>query len=174
MITTILGFLTSSAFGAIIGGVGAYFTKVEKRKADAQNHKFEYQMARLDIQADNLARAHELKLVGKQIERAEAEGEIAVDILEGNAFVESVRTNKLKTSYKWVEAIRSLMRPLITMYLLILSTGLTVYIGSLIGGFKIMSEEYLLTAFTGIIDQVLFLTMLAIGWWFGSRPDKKK
>ncbi|ABC28924.1 hypothetical protein HCH_02094 [Hahella chejuensis KCTC 2396] len=71
----------------------------------------------------------------------------------------------------FVDAIRDLMRPLITVYLLILATFVTLNISRHLGGVGALSPVDLMVLYKEAIAQMLFLTTTAVTWWFGSRPS---
>ncbi|MBU6955983.1 hypothetical protein KP814_31850 [Hahella sp. HN01] len=72
----------------------------------------------------------------------------------------------------FVDAIRGLMRPLITVYLLILATFVTLNISRHLGGVGALSPVDLMALYKEAIAKMLFLTTTAVTWWFGSRPSQ--
>ena len=73
----------------------------------------------------------------------------------------------------FVDAIRGLMRPLITIYLLIIATFVVINIGSYIGGLESLEKAEMVTMFKNTITQIMFLVTTAVTWWFGSRPSQQ-
>lgn len=161
-----LEFLTSAGFGSIIGLVGSFLTKREARKSKAQDY------AHAEAMADRAM--EELKLEGQlHIDAIQAEGEIQTEMAETNAFAESLKQGNKNTGIGFVDAIRGLMRPTITIYMLIIATYFTIKVSDLLGGLEVLEQAELLALYKQILKDMLFLTVTAVTWWFGSRPERK-
>jgi len=174
MIPLILSVLTSSGFGAITGLVGSFLTKNEERKSDKQKLDHDLEMAKIRKEEAQLEFNHELAMADKQIERAQTEGQIQTDIAEVSAFAKSLDEQKKTYGIKWVDAIRGIMRPLITFYLLGIATFVVVEIWGLSGGLNQIPGEEISSMFKDVISNIMFLVTTAVTWWFGSRPSQPK
>jgi uncharacterized membrane protein (Fun14 family) len=175
MIAEIVGALSSVGFGSIIGAIGGYLSKVEERKMQSENNAFKLKLMDLQIKEALQEKEHELAMVGKQIERTEMEGAVVIGTVEAEAFKKSIEAQQIKSGVRWVDALRSLMRPLITLFLLGVSTYLAIQISLLLGGLKEIDKDELMLIFKNIINQVLFLAATATLWWFASRhPQMSK
>lgn len=160
--------LTTSGFGAITGLIGGIATKYIERKEKANERGYLLKSKELDIESLKLEHAHQVAIADKEIERAELEGEIKIEHAEIGAFTESQKTlGTLQGALRWV-------RPVITGYLLLFSTLLTVIVWDHVDGIEHFSPEELKDLLTKIVDYVLFLTVTAIAWWFGSRGGNIK
>lgn len=171
MIEAIVGILSSSGLGAAVGALGSYLTKREERERDKVNNEHEFRMAELDLREAAQEQSHALALADKKLELTEAEGEIAHDIGELNAFTQSIMGQLKQTGIQFVDAIRGLMRPIITTYLLVISSYLAYRIGTVVGGIESLPADDMFALYKEIISGVLFLTTVAVTWWFGSRPS---
>jgi hypothetical protein len=173
----LLSLLTSTGFGGIVGILGSWLTKREERKNIELQYAHDFKMAELRRDEVKLEAEHELAMADKQMERAQMEGNIALGEAELSAFQEGLREQNKTYGIKVVDAVRGLMRPLITLYLLAIATMLTYKINELVGGISTLPLEELLKTYKNVIDQMLFLTATSVTWWFGSRPssgrDKK-
>ena len=168
----VLELFASSGLGSIVGAVGAYFTrKAELAKIKEQN-EFQLKTRQLDIQEASSERNHELQLADKQMQRAKVEGDVAEQFVEAEAFKESVAQAGKKWGIWFVDAVKGLMRPTITVYLLVNTTIITMSVASLTGGLESLPSEELVDLYRTIILQVVGLTALAVSWWFGSRPAR--
>jgi len=168
----LLSIFSSSGLGAIVGAVGAYFTrKAELAKMQAQ-HNFELKNRELDLQEASSERTHELQMADKQMQRAKVEGDVAEQQVEAEAFKESIMQAGKRIGITFVDAIKGLMRPTITVYLLINTTVLAFAVGDLLGGLAGLPTQELSELYKTIITQVVGLTALAVSWWFGSRPAR--
>ena len=117
---------------------------------------------------------HELALADKQIERAQVEGSVAIDQAEIEAFTDGLKEQSKNYGIKVVDGIRGLMRPLITVYLLVIATLLTLKINQLVGGLDSLEMSELKGIYDNVINQMLFLTATAVTWWFGSRSSSQR
>ncbi|MDF2178374.1 hypothetical protein P2G88_08930 [Aliiglaciecola sp. CAU 1673] len=175
MLEAIVGIFSSSGLGAIVGLFGSWLTKREERRNMALKLEFEVKMAEIRKAEAEMEFNHELALADKQIERAQVEGEIQRDVAEMAAFKESLKEQQQMYEIKFVDAVRGLMRPLITVYLLIIATYVTLKIGGFVGGMEgAMPEQEMVIMYKDTIAQVMFLVTTAVTWWFGSRPSSQR
>ena len=174
MLEIISGLLSSSGLGAIVGIAGSWLTKREERKSAQLKYDHDRHMANIRVKEFELEASHELAIADKQIQRSETEGNIAIDLKETDAFTESLKSMSKSTGIKFVDGIRGMMRPLITIYVLILSTIISMEIGTLIGGLDTIPQGKLISMYRYIIEQLIFLTTVAVTWWFGTRPGNRK
>ncbi len=154
----ILGTVVSSLFGSAIGGsglglIGAIAGKVFgwlelKEKAKVQ-------------QAEN---AHELALIQaqSQMRQAEMESELLISQVDADTKLRTAayaHDSAMGTPHKWCSSVLRLVRPSITVFLL----GLTTWI---YWKAYAMGE---IDTLQMLADEVVFMTSLAITFWFGSR-----
>lgn len=166
--------LASSGLGAMVGLLGSWLTKREERRNLEIKLGHESAMAQIRKEEAAFEFEHELAMADKQVERAEVEGMIARDIADMGAFRESLAEQRMLYRIKPVDAIRGLMRPLITVYLLILATIVTLKIGRHVGGIEHLDETLMSALYTDTITQIFFLVTTAVTWWFGSRPSSSR
>lgn len=173
MFEAIAGILGTSGLGAVIGTIGAWVQKREDRKI--KQMEYDHDLKRMDFQIQESRLEHEqaLALADKEIDKAKTEGEIQQELGELDAFTQSITAGAKETGIAFVDAVRGLMRPIITSYLLIISTVLAIKINTLVGGLGSLPQDDVFVLYSDIINQVLFLTMVAVTWWFGTRPSSK-
>lgn len=167
MITTLIGFLGSSAFGSITGSLFAWLNKREERAELKAKHEHEQAMATIN-------NAQALALADKAREGMREAGEQAVYKAEADAFVVSQQAANQKPTGKIAEIIWSSVRPVITLWLLIATTLITIRLGRIIGGFDAIPIVDVLSIWKSVISELLALTGYAVGWWFGARGSSKK
>jgi hypothetical protein len=172
MFTTILGLFTSGGFGAITGLIGGWLAKREQRKLLELNNDHDFRMANVDLKRDQLQFDHALAVVDKHIEKSQAEGEIATDVREADAFVESIQSEAKSTGTRVGDAIRSAIRPLLTGFLLFISWTIYSNLDTLVGGLQSLDKEVIEQLFVYVVHSILFLTITAVSWWFASRGEK--
>ena len=170
----LLSILTSTGAGGIIGVVGSWLTKREERKNIQLQFERDVKLAEIRKDEAKIEADHELALADKQIERAQVEGSVAIDQAEIEAFTDGLKEQSKNYGIKVVDGIRGLMRPLITVYLLVIATLLTLKINQLVGGLDSLEMSELKGIYDSVINQMLFLTATAVTWWFGSRPSSQR
>ncbi len=175
MLEAIGAIFSSSGLGAIVGLFGSWLTKREERRNMELKYDYEVKMAEMRKSEAEMEFNHELALADKQMERAQVEGEIQRDVEEIAAFKESLKEQQQIYGIKFVDSIRGLMRPLITIYLLVIGTIITITIGSYVNGIEgAMDDMELIKMYRDTIARVMFLLTTAVAWWFGSRPSSKR
>jgi hypothetical protein len=116
---------------------------------------------------------HELRIADKEYDKSELEGDIEETNRSYDTLQESLKSLK-PTGIKWVDALRGMMRPAITVYLMVVATILTLRIGALVGGLESLNPKALFALYQDVIQQIVFLTATAVTWWFGSRPSSRR
>lgn len=140
MLEALMTIMSSSGVGAITGGIFGWLNRREDRKAR---------------QADQ---EHERSMVGL---KADAETQQS----EARAFETSQ-----KTISKFGDAVKSMIRPLITGALLYMTWGILQELESLTGGISSLPPEQALALYRDITLNIISLTATAVSWWFASRP----
>lgn len=173
MISEILSVMASPALGSIVGLIGSQFTKMEDRKLKAAEFEFKLKMAKIEAEESAAEAAHGVTLVEKQIELAQAEGDIQKELAASKSFLTSIKEGAKSTGSGLVDSIRGAMRPIITLYLLVMSTALMIQLSYTVGINDIPLDK-LIDLYSSVLDKLLFLTVTSVTWWFGSRPQKTK
>ncbi len=124
--------------------------------------------------------AHELAIMQMEIQQMDKEAEIAKDIkeLDMEGKDRAAAWSALEASYKestarmssgdhpalvWVDVVRGLMRPLITLFLLVLIGVIYFSLSATLTGPDGTPMEVF------IINSVLYTGTTAVLWWFGTR-----
>lgn len=155
MIETIMALVGSPILGSAIGFVGSWLKDREHRKH--QESVFLHQQAMAEITAKN--RREELAL----------QSEIEDTKSRGQAFDTSQKYGNINSGNTIIDGIKTLVRPIITTYLLVIITILGFKLNTLLGGLEIFTPEEMLSLYREVIMTLLALTSLSISWWFGSR-----
>jgi hypothetical protein len=164
--------MTSGGFGAVTGLLGGYLTKVENRKMKQLDHQHEQAMGEMGLRELTLEHTQALEMKDKEAMLAEVEGDIVIEGKEADAFVESIKGQGKATGIKFVDAVRGLMRPLITIFLLWVVWEIYDDVDTLVGGLESLTETQLVLLYTTLIESIMFLTTTAVAWWFASRGGK--
>jgi len=142
----LLGIVSGGAtgiLGSLFGRVAGIFEAVEKRKNMKLEFDQEFKMQTLNIQAHDRELESEERIISNQTASSMRQASYGHD-------------NAYGKPSKWVVNILRLVRPTLTVMLL----GLTAWIfGTVVeNGLKI-----------NVINQVLFMTSMALSWWWGDR-----
>lgn len=154
----IIGMVASGLFG---GGVGLLGTVVSRVFGWLEERE---KIRRLQVQ-----NAHEFNMQRLQNEAAiaEREHEYATTAMQTDAQIRTAsyqHDGPIGETYRWVNAVRALMRPVLTITACGL-WGWVIYLGVVVFGDR--------SAYMEAIAQANFLATTTFVWWFGSR-DKQK
>lgn len=129
--------------GSLFGGVLQYFQRSQEQAFKKETWDHEKDLLRLNMEAAKTQTDNELAIVSQA---GRMEGMNTSIQMQGKA----------GSSYKWVNAIRSLFRPFLTTAL--------IYVSYLL--FKHTDDPEL---HNYIVMSLVFATSTAIVWWFGDR-----
>jgi len=151
----ILGTGASAVSGGLFGLVGNVATKV-----------FGYFEAKQEFTQKQAEWAHELDLQKLQMQAKAQETEQEVQIAESQGSWSGLAASltaegAMGASYPWVNAIRSLTRPALTL-------GLSTFLAC---AFFAMPAGDIDRAY--VCDSLVFAAVTAIVWWFGDRAPKR-
>lgn len=164
MIETVLALLTGGASGGILGIAGAYLTKREERQIAQLKFTHEEKMGELRLKEVAGEREHALALKDKEIQLVEKEGEI-------KGWASTLVDESSKSTLGMM--VKAAIRPTITLYLLAVTSYLTINIWTIVNGLEGLPEDEVLDIFRNIIAQILFLTNTCVTWWFGARASSQ-
>jgi hypothetical protein len=158
MIELLLSFATSGGLGGLIGLIGSWLTKWEERKTRQLEMGHELAMAEISLREMDKEMEMQAEIAKQAVNKAEVAG--------------WEETQKAGSNFG--EAIKAIVRPTITVYLLVLSTWIAWSTFEILGGIEqIGGGEYYLSVARQVVNQCLFLTTVAVTWWFGARPAHK-
>lgn len=148
MIELLLGPVTG-LLGSAVTGVVSYFERQQQ------------------IEMKKLDHAHEVVLLDKQmqIRGQEMENELAIANLAADAEALKGSYNEAASygsSWEWVNAVLKLTRPFLTIALMVAAVALAWFV---------IEDD---NAQAEIVKQVVYLSGVAIGWWFGDRRKTSK
>lgn len=155
--------VSGGLLGVIGAGIGRGLGFLEQRASFAQ---------------ERARWAHELKLheLQMQAKAAETESELAVMAAQGSyqGLTASLEAEaKIAASYKWVEAVRALVRPVLTpmLWLMYLAVFQMVASGN---AARYLSPEAADDLVGYLVANVAFAATAATLWWFGDRAPRPK
>ena len=141
--------ILSALFGGATGIIGSVINKV-----------FGWLETKQKIELTKVEHAQELELLKLQQTGRQAEHENEQAIADTNAWKAarsaSYRHDNFGTTSQWVTDTRSIFRPGLTIFLLVLSAA--IY-------FTLLNDA----AQEDIANQIIYMTSAAVLWWFGDR-----
>lgn len=181
-----LGFITSILTGGATGLLGVALQRVfdwlkvgQEIKLRQIDHDHEEKMRRVDIEMLNAEWEHRAKV-------AEIETQGKVDAEEAKAFAKSFASEPQLYSAKvtpttiqgyiliFLDLVRGLVRPGLTLYLCIITTMMYLEVMALVKLYgMVMNAETAMSLMDKIISTILYLTTTCVLWWFGTRNKQK-
>lgn len=154
----IIGAIGSAASGGLFGVIGAGISSFFKYKRLKQEQEFEAR--RWD---------HDMNMARLQMEAASQQGS-----WQGLVASHEADTGTGEHNYKWVNAIKSLYRPILTTGLIIVTY---LFFQDVLNGLanaestmaKIFEGAELKEIMRYIVYSIVFSTATAIAWWFAER-----
>ena len=147
--------------GSIFGGILSLGTQWISHRQNMDMKRLDLEVKRFDLEARAQEMAHERELIPLEMARNEAETEAAIELADTQGSWSGLQASYAAatseaTSYRWVDATRTLVRPVLTL------GG----IGALIGaGYGFAGPE----AQSVAADTMLITAQTSVTWWFGDR-----
>jgi len=170
--------------GGVTGLVGAAISRYADYKQAELNVKVNYDKNQHDL--DMKAMDHKIMQEewAQRTSIAELEADARMDIADTAAFVESFKTDhrlsnptKLtRTQNAWlafVDGVRGLIRPGLTLYLCLVTTAVYMQASAIIKTRDITPDQAV-DIYQQISSTILYLTTTVVLWWFGSRTREHK
>lgn len=171
--------VTTALSGGVTGVLGVALSGFFTWKEKANERAHELALGEQDLKERRL----EGELLHKQIE---IEANAQVRQAEAQAFAESFNADQARYSIGdtsgankaliFVDVVRGLIRPCLTLYLVVILTVLAYQLITALGGLnEVLSTMDGQSLLTDIVQAMVYLTVTAVTWWFGTRhlPSKK-
>lgn len=173
----ILSILGSATGGGILGIAGNFLKSRSELKTKEVDHKHELATRLHDIQEMELEatlRRDQIELENEgKLALANVEAQRSQDIAASELMAASFSADKATYGGGIVDTLRGLIRPLITVYLMVVFTLLCFKITNMVIDLEIMNDQELIELYKELINSIIFLTTTAVCWWFGSRTTNK-
>jgi|DEB0MinimDraft_3_1074331.scaffolds.fasta_scaffold256312_1 hypothetical protein len=151
MIETLASALLGGGAGILGTVVGKVFGWLETREKRA-NMKLEH---------EHEARLLELQMQGRR-EESESEARLAeINTSAAMRTASYAHDSSSGETYRWVAATLRLVRPVLTCALIVTTACIVFFLEDV-------------AAVVDVANQVVFLTTMAVSWWFGDRAPSKK
>ncbi len=159
MLTSLL-----TLIGGGLGGLLRFVPEILKLFTDARDRDHEYRMTQLQLDIDKARAAQAIDLV-------HAQGEVATQAGEMQAFLEAIRSQGQMTGVPWVDALNQSVRPVVTYWWMSL---FTVYkVATIVAAAR---QWTTLDAFLAVLwtSQDAGILAMILGFWFVDRSIRKQ
>jgi hypothetical protein len=162
------------------GGLGAllrFVPEIFKLFAEQKDRDHEFRMTQLQLEIDRARATQQLDLV-------HAQGELAVQAGEMDAYIEAIKAQQQPSGVRWVDAMNASVRPVITYWWMALMSvyklvmfviaSIEIYV-ALQAAHSLAETAPLLGAFVNKVwtpDDAAILAMI-LGFWFVDRSIRK-
>ena len=172
-----------TALSAVTGLLGGWLTKRENRLVALEENRHEAAMAELDMRADQMQHAANIKLADKKYELAQKEGEIAADLIttqslatveeiDAKGFAAAIKEAQGPTGYPVIDKIRALTRPFLTASLYLFVVVIFGLLHYRVNAIAMQELGLMMELYIYIVKSTVYLFIMAVSWWFMSRGEK--
>lgn len=180
--TTILGAIGSAASGGLLGLFGVGVKMWASHKAEQAKYAYDIAMRKADREEMSLEHQFKMKETEAQASRdiavanqnriaTESQAAADVELAEIDMRTQSYEMDKATYGGGFVDGVRGLMRPILTVYFAALMSVITYKLfeitGQMVGT---ATAQFMLKE---VINSCIFLATTSVTWWFGSRPVKR-
>jgi hypothetical protein len=175
-VADILDLVGSAASGGIVGVFGS----IIGRGLNIWESKEKRKDRLLEMAHEEKAWTHEGQLLSlqSQLKQQETEQTIKATEIQGSwaALAASQEAeSSIGDSYRWVNAVRGLTRPGITLLLWLIVIVVMMWMrGEAMRLADATLQDKYLTMIKGLVDSIIFAATTATVWWFGDRAPRAK
>jgi hypothetical protein len=179
----LLATVLSSIFG---GGATGLLGVILQRFADYKNKQLDMQLERQRAELEIAKRRVDAEIAAQEwaarTKVAQIEGETAQEVAQSEAFKASLfqepsrysSATGLTRGQQWIlvglDTLRGSVRPLLTLYLCVLTTLIWLNVKNVLGG-AVISPDFTsaIEIWKIVVGHVLYLSTVVTLWWFGTR-----
>jgi len=165
--------LESLISGGILGVIGSGFTNLLDYFKQKQDHKFDLELRELDLVA--MEKEFEAQREVSADKLVETSYQHDMSIMSG--LHDKVEKSKMSSAIiLLIEVVRALIRPILTIYLIVLVHLTHGEAQEIIekAGIEKIDLMQALAIYDDITKMILFLGSMSVAWWFGSRTKYGK
>lgn len=170
----ITGLFSSAAGGGLVGMAGAWLTTRAELSKMKVAHAHEARMAEIDMKATAMEIEASLKQAEITADQAKA---VSADALMSASISAESTIGEQATGWVggFLALVRGLIRPIATLYAMVILTVLTVWVFKLAKDYGItLTAKQVYAMMTDLINTITFLSVTILLWWFGVRYQRPK
>lgn len=148
--------------GAVVGSISKGFQRKQELKEKKAEWEHEVRLLEMQQSRDTMEDRHEAEMMGLEGSFAGLESSINAE-------------GKISDVHKWVNDVRALTRPVLTIGLVVIVVYLfnhlmaAIQTGDQSALVDLLGREAVVALLTYIVYSVVFSAATAIAWWFGDR-----
>ena len=170
--------ITSILSGGLTGILGSAISRYSEFKTRKLELEVELKRGEQDLKQIELESARDVQIAEREAASAELSAEhqalSASHAADSASYLQAAKSGWTRLLMGLVDFVRGLMRPAITIYLIVLTSWIAKTLYDLV--LRYQHEAFSATQAFGlwseVINMVLYLTSAAVLWWFGSRPTR--
>ena len=171
MIGSIFSGITSLLSGGATGVIGSVVTNVADFFEQRRKNQHELDLRKLDIQEMEKEYEYRQQVTAQKTQAAAQQTSYEHDSRSYSGGMK-IKSAWLKAPLVFVDLVRGLVRPALTIYLIALVWLVFMQAQGVLeeSGLETLQPQEALAIYSTIIDMILYLAATAVTWWFGTRP----
>ena len=169
------GAISSLLTGGATGILGSVMSNVTDFMEQRRKNQHELELRKLDIQEMEKEYEHRKEVTAQQTQAKAQQTSYEHDTRAYSSGIK-VKSPWLKTPLIFVDLVRGLVRPALTIYLIALVWFVFKRAQGVLeeSGLETLQPQEALAIYSTIIDMILYLAATAVTWWFGTRPRQQQ
>jgi len=175
MLGSIVSGIASLLSGGATGVIGSIVTNVSDYFEQQRKNQQEIELRKLDIQEMEKEYEYRSQVAAQKTQAAAQQTSYDHDSRSYSSDMK-VKSGWLKAPLVFVDLIRGLVRPALTIYLIALVWFVFQQAQGVLqdAGLETLKPQEALAIYSTIIDMILYLAATAVTWWFGTRPRQNQ
>lgn len=169
------GWIASLSSGGITGVLGSVVTNVADFFEQRRKNQHELELRKLDIQEMEKEYEYRKDVTAQKTQAASQQKSYEHDSRSYSSDTK-LKSGWLKAPLVFVDFIRGMVRPALTIFLIMLVWMTFNKVQGVIdsAGMDAIRPEKAMTIYATVVDMILYLASTAVCWWFGTRPRSQQ
>lgn len=161
--------------GGITGVLGSIVTNVADFLEQRRKNQHELELRKLDIQEMEKEYEYRKDVTAQKTQAASQQTSYDHDSRSYTSDIK-LKSGWLKLPLIFVDFIRGMVRPALTIFLIVLVWMTFNKVQGVIdaAGMEAISLDKAMSIYAEVIDMILYLASTAVTWWFGTRPRSQQ
>jgi len=175
MLSSIVSGISSLLSGGATGIIGSIVTNISDYFEQRRKNQHQLKLRELDIQEMEKEYEWRAKITEQKTETKVQEISYDHDSRSYTSGMQ-LKSGWLKAPLVFVDFIRGMVRPALTIFLIVLVWMTFNKVQGVIdsAGMEALNPDKAMSIYAGVIDMILYLASTAVTWWFGTRPRSQQ